>query len=99
MANSMNLACLQATWAKIRKSDTHNQETLWQIYLLPVKSPKNGEQYEDHTEWVNLVAFGKRARSDSRLHNQRLKDPSLNKRSNSGSGRINPVRIAIQRSF
>ena len=62
MANSQNLCLFTGNLGKdpeIRYSQSG--AAVAEPFYSSVKSPKNGEQYEDHTEWVNLVAFGKRA--------------------------------------
>ena len=62
MANSQNLCLFTGNLGKdpeIRYSQSGNAVANLSIALSSRR--KNGETWEDHTEWVNLVAFGKRA--------------------------------------
>lgn len=62
MANSQNLCLFTGNLGKdpeIRCSQSGNAVANLSIALSSRR--KNGETWEDHTEWVNLVAFGKRA--------------------------------------
>lgn len=62
MANSQNLCLFTGNLGKdpeIRYSQSGTAVANLSIALSSRR--KNGETWEDHTEWVNLVAFGKRA--------------------------------------
>lgn len=62
MANSQNLCLFTGNLGKdpeIRYSQSGAAVANFSIALSSRR--KNGETWEDHTEWVNLVAFGKRA--------------------------------------